>query len=220
MFPVAGVAPRVVYPLPRRHRATQSGLWSGKMRVKNSDEKEPLDNFMRKLGFHISILNGDPEWKASGGDLSKEIDRLGDMLDVFYEKTESPIELLLATELIFLSVGLRGKVLNFGGACMSATGLEAQAKVGDFRVDFLWTLTEGEKTERLVIECDGHDFHERTKDQAERDKSRDRDLAALGYRVLRFTGSEIWRNPTACSEEVCSHLNKALARMRGSPGEK
>ena len=42
---------------------------------------------------------------------------------------------------------------------------------------------------KIVVECDGHDFHEKTKDQVARDKSRVRDLEIAGWRVLRFTGS-------------------------------
>lgn len=48
---------------------------------------------------------------------------------------------------------------------------------------------------QLAIELDGHDFHERTKEQARRDKKRDRDLSALGFPVARFTGSEIFAAP-------------------------
>ena len=42
---------------------------------------------------------------------------------------------------------------------------------------------------KIVAECDGHDFHEKTKDQVARDKSRVRDLEIAGWRILRFTGS-------------------------------
>ena len=54
----------------------------------------------------------------------------------------------------------------------------------------------------LVVECDGHEFHERTKEQAQRDKSRDREIMAAGFRTLRFTGSEIYRNAEKCALEV------------------
>jgi len=54
----------------------------------------------------------------------------------------------------------------------------------------------------VAVECDGHDFHERTKEQAERDKARDRDLQTLGWHVARFTGSEIFRDPEAAAEKV------------------
>lgn len=55
---------------------------------------------------------------------------------------------------------------------------------------------------RLAIECDGHNFHERTPEQAARDKSRDRDLLNLGYPVMRFTGSEIVSGPLKCAGHV------------------
>jgi very-short-patch-repair endonuclease len=72
-----------------------------------------------------------------------------------------------------------------------------------YRVDFLLVAADSNgKTHTAVIECDGHDFHERTKEQAQRDRKRDRRLQAAGHRVFRFTGSEIYRNPTATSREV------------------
>jgi uncharacterized protein DUF559 len=58
------------------------------------------------------------------------------------------------------------------------------------------------KSPIVVVECDGHDFHEKTKEQAARDKSRDRDMLAQGYRVLRFTGSEIHNRAEKCAMEI------------------
>lgn len=78
--------------------------------------------------------------------------------------------------------------------------VQTQAQIGSYRVDFL--LTPPEVKRRYVIECDGHDFHERTKEQAARDRARDRDLVSDGYVVLRFTGSEIWRDPWGCAMDV------------------
>lgn len=61
-----------------------------------------------------------------------------------------------------------------------------------YRVDFLTIIPS--KNVKLVIELDGHNFHERTKEQAQRDKSRDRQLTQAGYKVFRFTGSEVFRD--------------------------
>lgn len=184
------------------------------MRIQRTDERDPLDQYFQNLGEHLSCLAGDPEWFERGGDLRKEIDRLSDLFDVLDEKCESPIELMMATELIFLSVGLHRQVLAFGGTCMGID-LRPQEQIGSYRVDFLVELDVEGKSAKLVIECDGHDYHERTKEQAERDKSRDRDLTAQGYAVIRFTGSEIWRGPGACRDEVCKITNQMLARLRG-----
>jgi len=81
--------------------------------------------------------------------------------------------------------------------------IEPQAMIGKYRVDFLITPTMGEREgKRLIVECDGHDFHERTKAQARKDRSRDRELTALGYLVFRYTGSEIHADPIRCSDQV------------------
>jgi Protein of unknown function (DUF559) len=107
--------------------------------------------------------------------------------------------------------------------------LTPQIQMGEYRCDFLAEFEEdapdfehpvttrdgieipGTKREfsRALIECDGHDFHEKTKVQATRDKRRDRFLQSLGFPVLRFSGSEIWRDPIACGIEVCAFLEKA-----------
>lgn len=65
----------------------------------------------------------------------------------------------------------------------------------------------------IVVECDGHAFHERTKEQAARDRSRDRALQERGFVVYRFTGSEIYRDPGRCAKEV---LEKAFEFWRAA----
>lgn len=83
--------------------------------------------------------------------------------------------------------------------------LELQAQIGNYRADFLITFHHPQAaTElfRVVVEVDGHAFHERTKQQAARDKRRDRHMTTRGYRVLRFSGSEVWKDPAGCAEQV------------------
>jgi very-short-patch-repair endonuclease len=62
-----------------------------------------------------------------------------------------------------------------------------------------------------VVELDGHKFHERTPEQAERDKSRDRALQRAGRMALRFTGSEVFRDPKKCATEAVSMVFAALS---------
>lgn len=64
----------------------------------------------------------------------------------------------------------------------------------DYRLDFV--------SGALCIECDGHEFHEKTKEQAAHDHQLDRRLVRAGWLVLRFTGSEIWHDAAACVDEV------------------
>ena len=82
--------------------------------------------------------------------------------------------------------------------------VQSQAQLEDWRVDFLISTdcsSTGTKA-FLIVECDGHDFHERTKSQAAKDRARDRKYQAAGYTVFRFTGSEIWKDPCACADQI------------------
>lgn len=80
---------------------------------------------------------------------------------------------------------------------------EMQVRVLDWPVDFLLGTTDLNGSKYFaVVECDGHDFHERTKEQAARDRSRDRRLQEAGIRVFRFTGSELYRDPLGCAGET------------------
>lgn len=78
-----------------------------------------------------------------------------------------------------------------------------QINIEGMRVDFLYALHDQTgRVHWLVVECDGHDFHERTKEQAKKDRGRDRRLQSLGYTVMRFTGSEIYSDPVKCVIEI------------------
>ncbi len=86
--------------------------------------------------------------------------------------------------------------------------LVPQYEVGRYRVDFFINFIGHEaKPIKIAIECDGHDFHERTKEQARRDRQKDRWLQSKGFIALRFTGSEIWKDPVACAEQVLTLIN-------------
>lgn len=77
-----------------------------------------------------------------------------------------------------------------------------QEKVGRYKADILIWVNNQKGWVKIVVECDGHNFHERTKEQAAHDRSRDRKMVTDGITVLRFTGSEIHRDPMKCAEEV------------------
>jgi very-short-patch-repair endonuclease len=137
-------------------------------------------------------------------------------------KCESPIEKLFLCGL--WSRGCWTGALEFShaphfdGLCMDARGKTVavcapQVQVGPYRLDFLLALyfSANEPLGLVAVECDGHEFHERTKEQAARDKSRDRDLQMRGIQVFRYTGSEIWREAGKCADEVLGHLQSEWA---------
>jgi very-short-patch-repair endonuclease len=76
--------------------------------------------------------------------------------------------------------------------------LFAGVRVASYVVDFLLVNCDG----GVAIECDGHEFHDRTKQQAASDRSRDRELLAIGLATVRFTGSEIHHDSDRCAAEA------------------
>lgn len=86
--------------------------------------------------------------------------------------------------------------------------IHVQKPIAQYRVDFLVRAHPYDARTCVVVECDGHDFHERTKEQAARDRARDRDLQSAGYKVFRFTGSEIYRDAILCAREVLSEISR------------
>jgi hypothetical protein len=73
--------------------------------------------------------------------------------------------------------------------------------VFDFGVE-MWDEDDGKWRMILDVEADGHDHHERTKEQARRDRSRDRALTKADIGVVRFTGAEIYADAYGCVDEL------------------
>lgn len=126
------------------------------------------------------------------------------------EISESPIEALLGGYLLLITDGYN--TVEFyadptGASRSSVTRFGSQITLGSYRVDFLFCVTYCGRVRLLIVECDGHDFHERTKEQARRDRQRDRFFLSKGVSVMRFTGSEIFRDPEACATEVETQLS-------------
>lgn len=90
--------------------------------------------------------------------------------------------------------------------------LAPQVQVGEYRVDFvIGRCSDFDKPLRcVVVECDGHQFHQKTKEQVARDRTRDRFLSTQYGRVIRFTGSEIFRDPAKCALEAVQVLVVAI----------
>jgi hypothetical protein len=80
--------------------------------------------------------------------------------------------------------------------------LQVAAGGREYRIDLAMWIRHGRNSVAVAVELDGHDFHERTKEQAEADKRRDRDLQAIGWRVVRFTGSQVLRDPVEVVDEI------------------
>jgi very-short-patch-repair endonuclease len=146
-----------------------------------------------------NLANSVSDWILSETALSYPIESFNP------HKWGSPIERLFHHAIMFsCQLGVSWFEITFDEPTdIQKLKIETQALVLDWPVDFLLTVkSEYGLVSRLVIECDGHEFHERTKEQAKRDRSRDRRLQDAGLTVYRFTGSEIYRNSFGCARQA------------------
>lgn len=143
---------------------------------------------------------------------------------------ESPIEVALALE-------IAAKFVDFEWALVSLEAMEPfeyevgfklgpnsvaaivpQATVSGatasdewkYRLDFLLIAGRSVASRRaFAIECDGHEWHEKSKAQVARDKRRDRDLILAGIVPVRFSGHEIHKSVGDCVDYIRSLANYA-----------
>lgn len=54
----------------------------------------------------------------------------------------------------------------------------------------------------FIIEIDGHEWHEKTKEQVKADKEREREFLKFNFIPIRFSGSEVFHNTINCVKEV------------------
>lgn len=106
--------------------------------------------------------------------------------------TESPIETMMGLALHECFVGI------------DHVEIIPQMPWRRYRID--WVVRRPGRPD-IFIECDGHEFHSAPADVA-RDRARDAEALGAGNVVMRFTGSEIYQDPTVCALAV---LEKAIA---------
>ncbi len=77
---------------------------------------------------------------------------------------------------------------------------------GKYFIDFVvFYMNDNQK---IGIEIDG-DWHEKSKEQVRKDKKRERFLVSNKWKIMRFSGSEVHKNPSTCVEEVLSIIKSA-----------
>lgn len=73
--------------------------------------------------------------------------------------------------------------------------LEQEIWIDKYRVDFLIP------NKKIIIELYGYEYHN-SKQKITKDAERERHLQGLGYQVIRFTGSEIFKDVKKCVNEI------------------
>lgn len=87
--------------------------------------------------------------------------------------------------------------------------VKTQVKCGYYRIDL--ALSEY----RIVVECDGKAYHS-SPEQKKNDKKRSDFLYRQGWKsVLRFSGSEINKNPDACVDKIEDKLRSLGYDVKG-----
>lgn len=150
----------------------------------------------------------------------RAISTFGESLTPEMHGASTPIERLMAA-------ALRAKIIESDLHILPGWILEGRAPakphelgftvvsqfvVGPYTADFVVFRTGFAVTIAVAVECDGHEFHDRTKSQAVHDRRRDRYFQEQGYQIARFTGSEIWANAPACAKQVMEMLEQAEFR--------
>lgn len=95
---------------------------------------------------------------------------------------------------------------------------EVEAKGHKYIADFaICRETDEQWYGIFLVECDGHEFHQKTKQQVERDNIRQYELKMAGFDILRFSGSQIYKEPFKCANDVFDY---ALFKLNGGKNGK
>ena len=112
----------------------------------------------------------------------------GDFARDFDVKTEVPLSVLLSEE-----ITTQKEVICNG-----------TKYIIDFVIDFSRkSITNNKyiypklKNLKYAVEVDGYDYHS-SKKQMEQDYTRENNLKKCGYKVIRFTGSQVYKKPLSC----------------------
>lgn len=126
--------------------------------------------------------------------------------------TDSPIERLLVAQMLldgWWLEDIRGfRILHGPGGVMCTSQMVVVAG-RRYRADFVFGVAVDRRIRAVSVELDGHDFHERTRGQASADRRRDRAFLSRGIVVIRFTGSDVYRDPAGvlCEIVALAHSN-------------
>jgi very-short-patch-repair endonuclease len=133
----------------------------------------------------------------------------------------SQIEQVMLAALVWARYGHERRLVEIWdsaadpGKPLADVVIAPQYQIENCRVDFaIFINVIADEEIRIVVECDGH-WHEKDKQQAARDKKRDRDVTIAGWRWLRFSGSEIWRDHRWCGSYAATLVrNEIEAQLR------
>lgn len=153
------------------------------------------------------------------------LNQLNEQLIDGLSETESPIEKMFLIEFNFVNL-IRPYWIDSNDA-LSALFIQHPVTIGkhDYRVDFEllidifdnYAMSDSPTATKIFIELDGHDFHEKTKEQVAHDKKRERELSDKCDALLRYSGSEVYQNTYKVVNDVLNHAKEKFnAKLKTS----
>lgn len=143
------------------------------------------------------------------------LDDIMNSKNLSYDACKSPIEKIFnfAYDIVIANEGF--EILEI---CSLHPQEEIVANGHKYIVDFLFhtEIIGGiyrEHPLKLVIECDGHNFHEKTKEQVAYNNQRDYDLKISGFDVIHYSGSQIYKNPIKCAIDTYAYIRSKVGEI-------
>lgn len=155
------------------------------------------DALQRLIETYQARLAADFHRRYNGGNCESPIEQI--FLTALTVALDYPPRVDGLSRMLPTALGATGPVEGSPNDCLH---IAQQVQIGPRRVDFVIWCHDGRKWRRLLVECDGHDYHERTKEQAAKDRSFDRYAQSKGDTIFRFTGSQINGGAEGCAYEV------------------
>ena len=125
----------------------------------------------------------------------------------FPMECESPIEQILLYALQIVVMDMKCWDIQF------STQEEVKVNGHSYRLD-LYFEEDAENPIKVAIECDGHAFHEKTKEQVAYRNRRDMDLKSNGIDILHCSGSQIYKEPFGVACDIINYVNKLISDKR------
>jgi hypothetical protein len=137
--------------------------------------------------------------------VKSSVEMAGELIKGYIPICETPVEKIFLPWLVFADYGpdiLTTPALVFdhrktGLAPECDLFIVPQFRFAGYRLDFALFYKTKSCTRILCVECDGGDYHDRT-----RDNFRDKELARYGVETVRLSGSEIVTYKTASIAKV------------------
>lgn len=161
----------------------------------------------------VEIFNSMPD-KAK--EMIMKYEDFTSIVSVYYlikDKRLSPIEWILYIELLnfYKHNEEKFKNININFSVEPQYEIECENRkkyIADFLIYCGTPYDNCDKEFYLLVECDGYDFHQKTKKQVDYDNKREFDLKMEEYHILRFSGSEIYNDVSSVVQKIVDYVMK------------